>query len=407
MQPKISVIIPVYNVENYLRECLNSVINQTLRDIEIICVNNGSTDGSLAILKEYAIKDNRIKIVCQDNVGAGTARNIGLKLAKGEYLSFLDSDDFFDHTMLEKSYNKALENKVDIVVFGAYIYDTNTKNQECLYSFNKIHSQTYPFSYKDITVSIFKAFNNVAWNKIFRRDFILRNGIAFQEIKRVNDLFFTWSSILSAEKIDIVDESLLYYRTGLSKYLQFNKEKPPLEIYYALKELRKYLLKNHKYDELKDKFKKYFLDCILGTLFDIKNNNSFSLLCNELKSHILSEFEIDNSIINFIDQETCGHLNFFLQILPKINTFKGNIIIYGYNPLAKKLMQHYADRVVFVVDNYKADQKIDDISIKKLKDIDYNNELFVITARNESTIQEIINSIKERFSTAHWVSLLE
>lgn len=184
MKIKVSVIIPVYNVENYLRECLNSVINQTLKDIEIICINDDSTDGSLAILKEYAIKDKRIKIVCQDNVGAGAARNIGLKMAKGKYLSFLDSDDFFDYTMLEKSYNKVIENKADIVVFGANMYDANTKNQECLYSFNKLHTQIYPFSYKDITVSIFKAFNNVAWNKIFKRDFILRNGIVFQEIKR-------------------------------------------------------------------------------------------------------------------------------------------------------------------------------------------------------------------------------
>ena len=94
--PKVSVIIPVYNVEQYLRECLNSVIKQTLKEIEIICVDDGSTDNSLDILKEYAEKDHRITIITQKNLHAGVARNAGLSIAKGEYLSFLDSDDFFE-----------------------------------------------------------------------------------------------------------------------------------------------------------------------------------------------------------------------------------------------------------------------------------------------------------------------
>ena len=98
---KVSVIIPVYNVEQYLRPCLDSVLNQTLKNIEIICIDDGSTDDSLKILMEYAEKDNRITILKQKNKGAGVARNYGMSIATGEYFLFLDSDDFFSETLLQ------------------------------------------------------------------------------------------------------------------------------------------------------------------------------------------------------------------------------------------------------------------------------------------------------------------
>lgn len=107
MEVKISVIIPVYNVEKYLRECLDSVVNQTFKDIEIICVDDGSTDKSLEILQEYKRKDDRFVILQQRHSGAGAARNYGLKLAEGKYIQFLDSDDYFEPTLLEELYTRA------------------------------------------------------------------------------------------------------------------------------------------------------------------------------------------------------------------------------------------------------------------------------------------------------------
>ena len=106
MGTKVSVILPVYNVSDYLRQCMDSIVGQTLKDIEIICVDDGSTDDSLAILKEYEAKDQRVKVIQQANAGAGAARNKGLEIATGEYLSFLDSDDFFEPDMLEKAIPK-------------------------------------------------------------------------------------------------------------------------------------------------------------------------------------------------------------------------------------------------------------------------------------------------------------
>ena len=127
MNPKISVIIPVYNSETYLSQCLDSVCMQTLQEIEIICVDDGSTDTSPKILLEYAKKDPRVRILTQQNKGAGAARNYGLRESTGEFLSFLDSDDFFELDMLEEAYKNIEEYQEDFVVFESYQYDMNTK----------------------------------------------------------------------------------------------------------------------------------------------------------------------------------------------------------------------------------------------------------------------------------------
>jgi len=123
----ISVVLPVYNAERFLRQCLDSIINQTLRNIEIICVDDGSTDGSLAILREYAARDARVIIVTQENKGAGAARNKGIEVARGEYLSFLDSDDFFELSMLEKAHAKVVKDNADIVVWQCDRYNNETE----------------------------------------------------------------------------------------------------------------------------------------------------------------------------------------------------------------------------------------------------------------------------------------
>ena len=116
---KISVIIPVYNVEKYLRECLDSLINQSFKDFEVICIDDGSTDKSYKILEEYSQKDSRIKVLKQEHNGAGAARNLGIEIAKGKYIQFLDSDDYFEPNMLEELYNTAEKFGADMAVCSA------------------------------------------------------------------------------------------------------------------------------------------------------------------------------------------------------------------------------------------------------------------------------------------------
>ena len=126
--PKISVLIPIYNVEKYLRECLESLVNQTFQDIEFICINDGSTDSSLKILEEYAQKDSRIKIINKENSGYGASMNMGLDAASGEYIGIVESDDFVSSNMFEDLYNLAEKNNADIVKSDYYTYLTS-KNQ--------------------------------------------------------------------------------------------------------------------------------------------------------------------------------------------------------------------------------------------------------------------------------------
>ena len=126
--PKVSVIIPVYNVEEYLRECLDSVINQTLKEIEIICVDDGSTDNSLEILKEYAKKDNRITVISRKNKGVGYSRNEGINVSKGKFIAFMDPDDYYpDLSVLNTMFNKAIEHKVKICGGSLIVYDEHRK----------------------------------------------------------------------------------------------------------------------------------------------------------------------------------------------------------------------------------------------------------------------------------------
>lgn len=123
---KISAILPVYNVEQYIKDCLDSIINQTMDDIEIICVNDGSLDNSLQVLEEYAQKDARIKIISQENQGQGIARNNGLKIANGEYITFIDPDDWVDVDMFEKMYNSAKKFDSDFVFCNSMIEENLT-----------------------------------------------------------------------------------------------------------------------------------------------------------------------------------------------------------------------------------------------------------------------------------------
>ncbi len=239
--PKVSVIIPVYNVEQYLRECLDSVINQTLKEIEIICIDDGSTDSSLEILKEYTKHDNRITILKQQNLRAGIARNAGLSVAKGEYLSFLDSDDFFELNMHEEMYNKAKENDVDIVMCNAYQYDDASKN---LYKFNlKYDASVKQFlvTRDDLSQSLYDIGNSASWNKLYRKDFIKQNSLYFQNLSSCNDIGFDWCARSVARNIFILPDYFVYYRVFRKNSISSSRGEVAHNIILAYKYIKKFL----------------------------------------------------------------------------------------------------------------------------------------------------------------------
>lgn len=183
--PKISVIIPVYNTEKYLRECLDSVINQTLTDIEIICVNDGSTDSSLQILQDYAQKDKRIIVLTQKNKGAGVARNLGLKNAKGEYVAFMDSDDKYpEENILETMFSKAKENNV-LICGGEFSFFT-TENPTLTQVFSETDKK-YSFDKDEIIEYKNYQFDYGYHRFIYNREFLSEKRLLFPNYRRFQD----------------------------------------------------------------------------------------------------------------------------------------------------------------------------------------------------------------------------
>ena len=211
----LSVIIPVYNVENYLNECLDSVTSQTLDDMEIICIDDGSTDNSPDILKEYSKKDKRIKIITKENGGQATARNLGIKEAQGEYIAFVDSDDFIEPTMFEKLYTKAKDNNLDIAMCKIATYDNQTeeiKNNVWYYMLGVFRDfEKDIFNHKD-TKEFTCHIAVTPYNKIYKTTLLKENNILFPEGLIFEDEKFFYDTYLRAKRVSIVDEFLYYYR---------------------------------------------------------------------------------------------------------------------------------------------------------------------------------------------------
>ncbi len=212
---KVSVIIPYHNVEKYISQCLDSVVNQTLGDIEIICINDASSDNSENIVSEYASKDFRIKMLSTPKMsGQGYARNMGLKIATGEYIGFVDADDWIEREMFEKMYNRATIQNTDITMCKATLYDdkTNEYIQDEYYNLKPLEKYTSEsFSAIDTKDEILNI-NVVLWNKIYRREFLLSTGEMFPEGFIYEDLPFFFGVYLKAQKINILWENLYFYR---------------------------------------------------------------------------------------------------------------------------------------------------------------------------------------------------
>ena len=207
---KISVIIPVYNVEKYLAECLDSVINQTFKKIEVICLDDGSTDNSLNILEEYSKKDDRIKISSHSNIGLGATRNRGMDYITGEYVYFLDSDDFIDLNAFEELYGCAKEKNLDLVMFQGINYDDELKEyyEDGYLNMDSLIDNEV-FTYRDIEDLMFSLSVNVG-NKLFRRQFLLDINAQFSEGLTFEDTPIYYKVILSAKRMLFIKKH--YYK---------------------------------------------------------------------------------------------------------------------------------------------------------------------------------------------------
>lgn len=283
---KISVIIPVYNVEKYLEECLDSIINQTLTDIEIICINDGSTDYSLNILKEYEKKDKRIKIINQENKGLGATRNVGMKIAKGEYISFIDSDDYISKDAFESLYTNAKNNDSDTVLFKIARFDESSIDYtkpifELENTFKNEDFNNFKFNHNDIKKYII---NNSfsAWSKLYKREFLNKNKFEFPINIAYEDVPFHVSVLLKSNKISFVPNFHYYYR--LSNYDSItHTESNAKDIFRIIDKVEKILIENNYFEEYRKEFIKFKYTQISQYIIFSKSEEYFNLARKELK----------------------------------------------------------------------------------------------------------------------------
>ena len=292
---KVSVVIPVYNVEPYLRDCMDSIVNQTLKDIEIICINDGSPDNSLDILMEYASNDDRVRVLSQENGGHAIATNIGIDLAKGDYLFLMDSDDVLDLKALELTYDAAIKKDVDFVLFKSINYDDeNDRYYETeVYSMDKVAEVVGDnvFDYNDVKELMFEMIVT-PWSKLFKREFIIDNNIRFPEGLIFEDNVFFYEALLTAKRIYFLKE-FLFIRRWYPKSSTMNGD---------LRFLNSIDVANLTFDVFKEKGE---FDNYKSNLYN-KKVEVFFFRFNHIKNEFKEIFfqEMKKDLIKLLDEET-------------------------------------------------------------------------------------------------------
>ena len=260
---KVSVIMPVYNARDFIANAIDSVLSQTLKEIELICVDDGSTDGSLDILREYQANDDRVRIVTETNAGPAIARNNGIRRARGEYLAFLDADDFFENTLLEELYNAAEADNLDIAIADYDVYNSRKATfEKPIYPEHvEIFKSGEVISKSKFPDEIFFATNGAAWNKLFRASFVIENKLAFlPDVKLYEDVYFMVGALALAIRIRMVDKVLVHHRlhSEQSRVKLFRK------YYYQIPEIyvkaRALLMERGMYSPLSFCYRNYTAD---------------------------------------------------------------------------------------------------------------------------------------------------
>ncbi len=312
MNKKVSIVIPVYNVERYLGECLDSIVNQTYKNLQIILVDDGSTDNSGKICDEYAQNDNRITVVHQENQGAGAAKNTGLDLVEGEYLSLIDSDDYIEYDFYEVLVSGIEEHNADVVqclfrktfVNNSYDrrYNFSSTGDRVLTSKKYLFEMLYDWKYA------------VFWNKLFKAS--LLGETRFPVDRKIDDEFFTYKLICNAKKIVNIDDVLYNYRMRQSSVMNENDNEKLIRDRIDSFEERLGFIKK-VYPNLNKFFNKHiseylnnislssdkkfneFINCQKNQ-FPLKNDNMVSKLYFKIK---LRNFSPNTKVFNHNDEE--------------------------------------------------------------------------------------------------------
>lgn len=292
---KVSVIMPVYNGIANLSGTLNDVLNQSLKDIEVICVDDGSTDGSDKLLEQYAAKDKRLKVLHQKNQYAGVARNNGLKEASGKYVVFWDCDDNFEPDALKKMYITAESKGAEITVCDADEYSEDSGDYSLPHYIKyDFVPENEPFSRQDIGDRIFDFSGNVPWNKMYLKSYITDHELQFEATRQFNDMYFVMKAYYYAEKIATVPEVLIHYRIFAGSSLTDTASKDPLSMYNSYLRLQEEMREDIGKDaDLKRALQNKVLAGFMRMINLQTNYESYDKLLQCVRDGAFRNFEID------------------------------------------------------------------------------------------------------------------
>lgn len=302
--PTVSVIVPAYNAVSYVPQCLDSLLSQSFKDIEIICIDDGSTDETLDLLRAYEQKDPRVSVLKQNNAGPGVARNNGIDAARGDYLYFLDADDFCHPDFLEKALQTAKETDADVVVCRFNLYNQNVKVE--ISPAWTLRSDLYPqeaFDWTANPLDLFGTFHNYPWNKLCKTEFIRQNDIRFQEIYLTEDFLFSAKALVLAKRIACLNEPLVTHREGTQSNIMASKHRHPFDFIEGFSTTRQFLIDKGCYDQLRASFVPWAVNACRYNLLTIRNRHSFHDILIELQDSGLRRLDLLDDSLDLMSEE--------------------------------------------------------------------------------------------------------
>lgn len=336
--PKVSVIVPLFNSKKYIKNLLKSLVKQTFQDIEIICVDDGSTDNSAEIIKNFIKRDDRISYYHQKNAGGGAARNFGISKALGEYLICLDSDDLYEKTLVEDLYTKAKKTDADIVICKYKVENRTTGKTSGNKGLNlKLLPKQEVFSSAD-TDDIMDITNFGPCNKLYRREFIQKNKLRYSETKIIDDIKFSMLALILAERITTVNKELSTYRYQIEGSGSKNREKKLTTSLCVYMEIYVEFCARGLWDKYKNIYFKHVAESLKYELSFPVSDEALSMIEGFLFSEIPFSTLEHQEIQRLFDTDKIkkNYIKYFLQ----------SVLFLGLSKSANKKFKQYENRIL-------------------------------------------------------------
>lgn len=330
---KVSVVIPVYNIAAHLRQCLDSVLAQTLREIEVICVDDGSTDESPAILRDYAQKDGRLRVITQANAGPGVARNTGMDQATGEYLIFLDSDDWFEPDFLARMVARAEETGADITICRSVEFDTATGEELPSDWMLKTHAlEKDVFTPEEAAEHLFQFTYGWPWDKLYRMEFVRSSGLRYPPLRNSEDLVFVFQSLAMAERIAIMGAVSVHHRVRRMTSVSNSRHLDPEVPHEALCLFQRGLKESGKCLIFEQSFLNWAMEFLVWNVANMGSKEAQKVYFQKLKKVWLPEMEFERYPASYF-RDKFGYAKYLLAKYAPYPVF--SVVLAVYKQLKK------------------------------------------------------------------------